>query len=64
MTDVSVTAVDTPGTGKRVNIMIRDRYVLDVEPDLTVALPLDVAIKLRNGLLAEIEKLTGVRYFR
>jgi hypothetical protein len=62
--DVHCAAVDTTKTGKRVSLVVHDRYVVDTEPDVSIALPLDVARKLRDQLVDAVDQLQGTRWFR
>jgi hypothetical protein len=61
---IRVTGVDTRTSGKRITITVPDRFVVEVEPDVQVALPLDVARELRDRLVDAIDQLQGTRWFR
>ena len=63
MTGVRVAGVDAQ-EGKRVNVTVPDRFVVDVEPDVKIALPLEVARELRNRLVDEIDSLQGTKWVR
>jgi hypothetical protein len=61
---VRATPVELPKVGRRVSITVPDEFVVDTEPDVTVALPLDVARELRNQLVDAVDALQGTRWFR
>jgi hypothetical protein len=49
---------------RRVVIVFDDKYVVDTEPDVQVALPVEVARAFRDRLVDEIDGLLGTKWVR